>query len=135
VRRHLPRLLRSGIVTVRCDIAQSVSGSSVSCRWRCRVQPEKLERTLKALGTLPEVRLCMTTTGSTNLLMTVWVPTLSAIASLEQLLGKRMPWVDIVDSGINLRTTKRVGWLLDPAGRSTGTVVEPDPVSRTGSVG
>ena len=125
LRRQLPRLLKSGLLSFRCDIAQSASGAPVSCTWRCRVQRAQLDKTIKALATLPDLRLTMSTTGTTNLILTVWVPGLSHITALEQFLATKLPWMEIVDSGVNLRTTKRVGWMLDSSGRATGTVVVP----------
>ena len=66
VRRQLPRLLRSGLLSFRCEVAQSVSGWPISCTWRCRVQPAHLDQTVDALATLPNVRLCMSTTGGST---------------------------------------------------------------------
>ena len=54
---------------------------------------------------------------------------LAQLFAVEQLLGDRLPWVDLVDSALNLRTRKRVGWLLDAGGRSTGVVVAPSALS------
>ncbi|MDX2821894.1 Lrp/AsnC family transcriptional regulator [Streptomyces ipomoeae] len=125
VRRQLPRLLRSGLLSFRCEVAQSFSGWPISCTWRCRVQPAHLDKTVDALSTLPNLRLCMSTTGNTNMLITVWARDLPHIVRLEQLLGTKLPWMEILDSGVNLRTSKRVGWMLDAYGRATGEVITP----------
>jgi DNA-binding Lrp family transcriptional regulator len=123
VRRQLRRLLTSGVVALRCDVAQLHSRWPISCTWLARVPPHEVGRTVKAIATLPELRLCASTTGRTNLMITVWVRSLADVLRLEHLLGERLPWLDVVDTSINLRTAKRMGWLLDAEGRSTGRVV------------
>jgi hypothetical protein len=40
-------------------------------------------------------------------------------------LGERLPFLQLRDNAINLRTPKRVGWMLDATGRSTGRVIVP----------
>ncbi|MET0699926.1 MAG: Lrp/AsnC family transcriptional regulator [Mycobacterium sp.] len=126
VRRTLPRLLASGMVSVRCEIAQSASRRPLSCTWRGRIAADDEARTVAALRTLPNLRLCMSTTGDANLLITVWTANLAEILTTERLLGAKLPWLDLRDSGINLRTTKRLGWLLDRDGRATGQIVIPN---------
>lgn len=126
VRRTLPRLLASGLVSVRCEVAQSASRRPLSCTWRGRIRADDETRTVAALRTLPNLRLCMSTTGDTNLLITVWAATLAEILDTERVIGAQLPWLELRDSGINLRTAKRLGWLLDVRGHATGDVVVPD---------
>ena len=128
-RRQLARLLRCGLVSVRCEVAGAAVGHPISCTWRARVAAADLRRTLTALETLPGLRLLASTTGTANLVMTVWARDLGQLFAVEQLLGDRLPWVDLVDSALNLRTRKRVGWMLDGRGRSTGVVVPPSALS------
>lgn len=123
VRRQLPRLLASGLLTFRCEIAQLHSGSPVCCHWLGRVPVGEYTRTIQALATLPELRLCVTTTGETNLMLTAWTRSLTELLSLERLMAERLPWLSVVDSSVTLRTAKRMGWLLDDEGRCTGDVV------------
>ncbi|GAA4665174.1 MULTISPECIES: Lrp/AsnC family transcriptional regulator [Amycolatopsis] len=125
VRRQLGRLLASGVLTFRCEVAQSVSGHPVSSTWTVAVSPADQERTVAALVTLPELRMCASITGDATLAFTVWTRSLADLTRLEQLVGERLPWLSIRDSGINLRTPKRMGWLLDAEGRATGKVVTP----------
>jgi Lrp/AsnC ligand binding domain len=102
------------------------------CTWLARVPEPEKDRTLAALATLPEMRLCVSTTGETNLQIVVWAKSQSDLLRLERLLGERLPWLTIVESVINLRTAKRMGWFIDDEGRATGTVVVPtalDPSS------
>ena len=44
---------------------------------------------------------------------------------IERTLGEHLPWLRLRDNAINLRTPKRMGWLLDRSGRATGRVVPP----------
>jgi DNA-binding Lrp family transcriptional regulator len=123
VRRQLARLLASERLALRCEVAQVQSRWPISCSWLARVPAHEHDRTVKALATLPELRLCASTTGETNMMMTVWVRSPADLLRLERLLGERLPWLDLVDTAITLRTAKRMGWLLDAEGRCTGAVV------------
>ncbi|MBP0461240.1 hypothetical protein [Streptomyces montanisoli] len=44
---------------------------------------------------------------------------------IEQLFGARLPELRVRENAINLRTPKRMGRLLDSAGRATGTLIVP----------
>lgn len=125
VRRQLPRLLASGMLSIRCEVAQNAARRPISCTWRARLRPADQMRTVATLHTLPNLRLCMSTTGEANLLITAWTVDLARILEIEQDLGAKMPWLELRDSGINLRTAKRVGWLLDHNGCATGEVITP----------
>lgn len=125
VRRQLTRLLASGLMSFRCELAAEVSGWSVSSTWTARVEPADHGHTVAALATLPELRMCLSTTGETNLAMTVWTRTLEEILRIERLFGSRLPKLQVRENAINLRTPKRMGWLLDSTGRSTGTLIVP----------
>lgn len=126
VRRQLDRLLRSDLLSFRCELAAEISGWSVSSTWTARVEPADHERTIRALAALPELRMCLSTTGDTNIAMTIWTHSLADMRRIERLLGQHLPWLQLRDNAVNLRTPKRMGWLLDPAGRATGTVIPPD---------
>ncbi|WP_030903584.1 Lrp/AsnC family transcriptional regulator [Streptomyces sp. NRRL F-5126] len=125
VRRRLGRLLGSGLVSFRCELAAEVSGWSVSSTWTARIDPAGHDRAVAALATLPELRMCVSTTGETNLAMTVWTRTVEEILHIERLFGARLPELRVRENAINLRTPKRMGWMLDSAGRATGTLVVP----------
>jgi DNA-binding Lrp family transcriptional regulator len=125
VRRQLARLLASGVVTFRCEVAQVVSGHPISSTWLVSVAPADQERTVAALSTLSELRMCASITGDATIAFTVWTSSLADIARLERRIGERLPWLSVRDSGVNLRTRKRMGWMLDPDGRATGVVVPP----------
>jgi DNA-binding Lrp family transcriptional regulator len=126
VRRQLTSLLRSGVLSFRCEVAQDVSMWALQCTWLARVPQQEKERTVAALITLPELRLCVSTTGETNLYVSVWARSQSDLLRLESLIGEKLPWLAMVESVINLRTAKRMGWFIDERGRATGEVVVPN---------
>lgn len=125
LRRHLARVVGSGALTFRCEIAQDPTLWGLHCTWLARVPEEDKERTVAALATLPELRLCVSTSGETNLLVSVWSRSPSDLMRLERLVGERMPWFALVESVVMLRTPKRFGWIVDDRGRATGEVVPP----------
>jgi DNA-binding Lrp family transcriptional regulator len=125
VRRQLSRLLGSGLVSFRCELAAEVSGWSVSSTWTARVEPAGHNRAVAALATLPELRMCISTTGETNLAMTVWTRSVAEILRIERLFGARLPGLQVRENAINLRTPKRMGWMLDSTGRAIGTLIVP----------
>ncbi|TVT51590.1 Lrp/AsnC family transcriptional regulator [Amycolatopsis rhizosphaerae] len=125
LRRQLARLLASGLLSFRCEVAQSLTGRPISSTWTASVAPADQERTIEALATLPELRMCSSVTGDANIAFTVWTSSLTDLTRLERLIGTRLPWLSVRDSGINLRTSKRMGWMLDEHGRTTGEVVPP----------
>lgn len=129
VRRQLDRLVRSDLISFRCELAGELSGWSVSSTWTARVDPADHDRTIAALSTLPELRMCMSTTGDTNIAMTMWTHSVHDMRRIENLLGRHLPWLLLRDSAVNLRTPKRMGWLLDPSGRATGTVIPSTALS------
>lgn len=124
-RRQLARLLDSGLLSFRCELAQGYSRWPVNCTYFARVPPGELDRTTAALSTLPELRLCVSTTGETNLMFSVWAGEVVDLLDLEQRLAVHLPSLQIVDSAVTLRTIKRMGWMLDEYGAATGEVVVP----------
>lgn len=125
VRRHLARVVGSGLLSFRCEIAQDPTLWGLHCTWLARVPEDEKERTVAALATLPELRLCVSTSGETNLFVSVWARSPSDLMRLERLVGERMPWFRLVESVVMLRTLKRFGWVVDDRGRATGEVIPP----------
>lgn len=125
MRRQLPRLIGSGLLGFRCEIAQVASRWPICSNFVGRIPAREHGRTAAALATLPELRLCLSTTGNSNIMFTVWVRSLDRLLELEQILAERLPWLSILDSAVTLRTPKRMGWMLDDHGRATGEVIPP----------
>lgn len=127
VRRQLARLLSSGMVSFRCEIARLRSRWPVVCTWLARVPQQELTSTVRSLMTLPDLRLCTSITGDANLMFQVWTNSPSELLSLEHRMSEKLPSMTLAESVLELRAPKRMGWLLDPSGRSTGDVVVPMP--------
>jgi DNA-binding Lrp family transcriptional regulator len=123
VRRQLSRLIASGALSFRCEVAQMQSRWPITGTWLARVPSAEHARTAAILARIPELRLCVSTTGDTNLMLTVWTRSLPDLLKLEHLLGEQLPRLSLIESQITLRTVKRMGWVLDAEGRSTGEVV------------
>ncbi|MFI8849400.1 Lrp/AsnC family transcriptional regulator [Streptomyces sp. 891-h] len=125
-RRRLERLIRGGLVTCRCEVAEVISGWPVIAHFWARIPPQDLETTARALVTLPEIRMCAAMTGTDNLIFIVWLHSLGDSQRLEESLAKRFPTLELTERAVVLRMTKRMGWLLDDLGRAT-SVVPIDP--------
>lgn len=123
VRRRVHRLVDSGAVSLRCEVAQPLSGWPVSAAIWCRVPPARLERVMSGFSGLPEIRLCAAITGGpTNLFLSLWLRTPGDLQRLEVQLGERVPEVEVVDRVLALRHVKRMGHILDRHGRSVAVV-------------
>ncbi len=125
-RRQVSRLLSSDLLSFRCELAQVRSRWPTVCTWLARVPTDDVDRTVRSLATLPELRLCASTAGATNLLFTVWSRSPGELIRLERLLAEKLPSLRLEESAVMLRAPKRMGWILDADGRNTGEVV-PSP--------
>ncbi|MFH8259256.1 Lrp/AsnC family transcriptional regulator [Streptomyces roseolus] len=121
-RRRLQRLVRDGDITFRCDLAHPLAGLSTVVLYRTAVPHTHLAAVGHALSRLEEVRLAVSVSGSDNLLVMVWLRGLHAVDPFETLLAERFPLLRVNDRTVVLRSRKRMGRLLDPAGRATGHV-------------
>lgn len=127
VRRQVAKLLSSEALSLRCEVAQVRTRALVVCTWLAYVPPADLDRTVQSLVTLPELRLCASVSGDANLMFTLWTASATELARVERLLSEKLPWLRLRESVLDLRTRKRMGWLLDSQGFSTGQVVVPGP--------
>ncbi|MEU6380795.1 Lrp/AsnC family transcriptional regulator [Streptomyces sp. NPDC046909] len=118
VRRRLRRMLDSGRVAVRCDIAWEAAGWPVPTTLALRVPAEQLEETARALTALPETRLVASCVGEADLLISLWLPSLADGHRFAALLASRFPGVRTVRWLTGLRTVKRMGQPLDERGRA-----------------
>ena len=135
VRRRLHRIEREHLLSFRCEVANVVSRWPVIATFWASVPPDALADTAQAVAALPGVRLCTAVTGASNLLMTMWLRSLADSQRMEGLLSKHFPDLVLNDRAVALRVAKRMGRLIDDAGRSTG-VVPIDPWhAGTGSMG
>lgn len=130
-RRRVDRLVSSGAVLLRTDVAAPLAGLPVMVVLSADAPAVRLSDAAARLGRLPQVRLSATLAGTPSLLLTAWLSSLEEVHRFEQNLLHRVPDVEVVDRLVVLRAVKRMGQLLDAEGRATGTVpmdVWRDPV-------
>lgn len=125
VRRQIRAAIDHGLVNLRCELAQDVSGTPITAQWFATVPASEHEALARRVAQIPGVRLCASTTGRTNILLTFWLRSISEVPRIEALLAEAVPAIVFRESAIALRIVKRVGWLLGDGGRATGEVVPP----------
>lgn len=123
VQRQLNRVLASGILLFRCEVAQSYSSYPVTCQWFANVPAGRHEEAAAAIRTISNVRLSASTTGPTNFVIIMWLQSLADVMSAELALQQKVPGIDLVESVVMLRTVKRVGWMLNEDTTASGAVV------------
>ena len=123
VQRQLNRVLASGILSFRCEIAQACSSFPVTCQWFVNVPAGQHDAAAAEIRTISNVRLSASTTGPTNFVIIMWLHTLADVMSAELALQQKVPGIEIVESAVMLRTVKRVGWMLKEDTTASGAVV------------
>lgn len=121
VRRRLTYLVAERILSIRCEVAHVLGGWPVTANVWARATPRTLTTLVAALDSFPQVRVCCEVTGTANVLMTVWLRQIGELARFEHDLETRVPGLVVVDRSITLETPKRLGSILDRAGRCTGS--------------
>ncbi len=106
-------------LVLRLEIARPYTPWPVSVWYFMRVPATKVEAVAGRLTGLEEVRLVTTTGGMYSILMAVWLRRIEDMTVLERQLGERLPFAEIMDRSIVLRTPKHVGHRLDPTGKRT----------------
>lgn len=123
VRRRMHRLIATGAVSLRCEVAQPLSGWPVSAALWCRVPPVRLMSVMSGFSGMPEIRLCASVTGGpANLFLSLWLRSPADLQRLEAQIGEHLPDLDVMDRALTLRYVKRMGRILDPRGRAVGVV-------------
>lgn len=125
VQRQLNRVLASGILSFRCEVAQKFSAFPVTCQWFVNVPAGRHEAAAAELRTMRNVRLSASTTGPTNFVIIMWLHSLADVMNIELALQQKVPGIVLVESVVMLSTVKRVGWMLNPDSRASGAVVVP----------
>ncbi|MGV9867995.1 Lrp/AsnC family transcriptional regulator [Rhodococcus koreensis] len=123
VRRRIHRLIASGAVGLRCEVAQPLSGRPVAATLWCKVAPGSVNRVMSGFSAMPEIRLCASTTGGpTNLLLSLWLRSPGDLQRLEEQLSERVSVLEVVDRSLSLRQYKRMGRTLDANGLAVGAI-------------
>lgn len=125
VQRQLNRVLASGFLLFRCEIAQAYSAYPVACQWFANVPAGQHEAAATKIRAISNVRLSASTTGPTNFVIIMWLQSLADVMTAELALQEKVPGIELVESVVMLRTVKRVGWMLNENSTSSGAVVVP----------
>lgn len=123
VQRQLNRVISSGLLSFRCEIAQKLSGYPVSCQWFANVPPGQHEAAAAELRSLRTVRFSASTTGGTNFVILMWLNSLADVMNAELALQQRIPQIELAESVVILNNAKRMGWMLNPDSTASGAVV------------
>ncbi|MCQ9164806.1 Lrp/AsnC family transcriptional regulator [Arthrobacter sp. STN4] len=121
VQRQLNRVLGSGTLSLRCDMAQSLSGYPVTCQWFAKVPAGRHEAAAAALRQLPFVRFLASTTGRSNFTIIMWLRSVADIMDVELTLQQNIPDIELQETVVMLACLKRVGRRL----RLDGTALPP----------
>jgi DNA-binding Lrp family transcriptional regulator len=116
-RSALSTVLAQQRVVIRLEVARPYSGWPVYVWFFMRVPATQVGSVAGKLVGLDEVRLVTTTVGNYSLVVAVWLRRIEDITLLERHLGERLPFAEIVDRSIVLRTPKHLGIRLDASGR------------------
>ncbi|GMA19708.1 hypothetical protein GCM10025862_39950 [Arsenicicoccus piscis] len=73
------------------------------------------------------MRLVQALRGQANLVVSVFGRSLDAIYQWDQRVSVAYPEMHLHESVMQLRWAKRMGWMLDDAGRLTGEIVPALP--------
>lgn len=125
LRRQFNRLDAAGVMKFRCEVSQESSRWPISCTWFCRVDPDQVASSARFLRSVPEMRGCFSTTGESNFMFIVWARSVKELLRIEKDIALAQPHIRFLDSAVAFWTPKRIGWLLDRAGCTTGDVVVP----------
>jgi DNA-binding Lrp family transcriptional regulator len=117
VARRLARLQAGRLLAWRCDVARVASGWPVSAHLWGWLPPERTRQVTALLVGMREVRLCASTTGPTNLFVTVWLRTMRDLEAFHARLASHAPELTVTDRAVSLWQLKLGGHLLDPDGR------------------
>jgi DNA-binding Lrp family transcriptional regulator len=126
-RRQLQRALGSGLIMLRCDVAQGVLGYPIVCQWFARLPASQHAEAAALLGSTGSLRLAASTTGATNFMFLMWLRSAADITEVEARLEHALPNLRIAETVVVSHNPKRVGWSLDPHGRALRLLTEPAP--------
>ncbi len=126
VQRRLARLVATGDVDFRCDLARPLAGWHAAAVLWVEMPDHLLEKTGRALVDWAETRTCAAIAGPANMLLTVGLHSASDLHPLVSRLTSEFPHIRVVDRQMVLRQAKLYGRVLDPTGRWVrATPVDP----------
>jgi DNA-binding Lrp family transcriptional regulator len=133
VQRRLARLVATGDVDFRCDLARPLAGWHAAAVLWLEMPDKLLEQTGRALVDWAETRTCAAIAGPANMMLTVGLHSVSDLHPLVTRLTGKFPHVRVVDRQMVLRQSKLYGRVLDASGRWVrATPVDPWALERRG---
>jgi DNA-binding Lrp family transcriptional regulator len=121
-RRCVSDLLRSGVLILRTDVSAPDAGWPVESYVWANAPIATLRDTARQLSRVRQVRLTATVAAGPVIALGIWLRTVEELHRLELTFAEQLPELQVVDRLIVLRVVKRMGRLLDEAGRSTGVI-------------
>lgn len=118
VRETIAELFAASRLVLRADIARHASGWPVAACFFLSVPAPHVERVGALLSKIREIRTVLSVVGRYNIVMTVWMRSITDVPRLEARIESQLQGVRIVDRSIILRTAKVVGTTLDDAGNA-----------------
>ncbi len=134
-RRRVDRLISSGAVLLRTEVAAPLAGWPVAIVLWADAPAGRIDEVAGQVGRLSQVRLCATLASTPSLVVVAWLASLDEMHRFEQALVQDVPGVEVLDRLVVLRAVKRMGHLLDAQGCATSSVamdVWRDPVAAAG---
>lgn len=119
LRRRLPEMLRTGLLSTRCDVSrESVglhAGVFLSVRWTARWQ------TLVGVASrIPGARMVAGVSGAAPFLLHFWMRSVSEADRVLAALQAAVPDLDVERIDFSVRAVKRYGRYFGPDGRVSG---------------
>ncbi|MGV9673948.1 Lrp/AsnC family transcriptional regulator [Nocardia sp. NPDC003482] len=122
VRRRLDGMIAGGRLVLRCDLALSLSSWPVGMWVWGRADPND-RATVEAVLGVPGARVCMRVSGGEpNLAVGFSLPSVHEVPVVESRLSAQAPRFTVLGTSMVLRFLKRMGRILDSAGRSVATI-------------
>lgn len=121
----IARLLQTKQFVLRTDMANAWSEWPVHVWYFADIPPHRLRAVAAALTGQPEVRFVGTSAGPANLIFDVWLRSLGVMHVFEERVRLLAQTGIALRRQIILRTSKRLGHVIDDAGRFTDRYVPP----------
>ncbi|MFJ4210126.1 Lrp/AsnC family transcriptional regulator [Paenarthrobacter sp. NPDC089675] len=124
-RRRVERFLATGYITLRCDASTAAQQGLREVTLVLNVPAQYVDDVGRYFAGLGNCRLSAQVLGAQNLLVTLWVRDYLEVQAYERELAERAPGSSVISRQAVVRTFKRLGHVLDAAGRSTRVVPLP----------
>ena len=124
-RRRIERLIGAGYLVMRCDAAAAIRQGQREVSLILNVPATRLDVVAGYFAGLPGCRVAAQVLGVQNLVVTLWVRDFLEIQVHERKLAELAAGAAVISRQAVVRAYKRMGHLLDAAGRSVGMVPVP----------